>query len=157
MLPLRWGAYRQRFVVAAALVVAGGLLVQASSAYAELLLATGVAAHVVGWWILPGRGWPRLWSSILGALVMVLLLTGSGASAALLVPLAGWLFVRQRPAVAYLVLLLPLAAGIVLGQLFPQYGSGAIVTGCSAVVVIGAAWIARALAKRRQIPSQSRP
>lgn len=154
MLPLRWGGYRPRYVAAIALVIAGGLLVQATSAYATYLLVIGMAAHFLGWWILPGRGWRRFWMSLPSALVMMLLLTGGPSSAALVVPLAGWLYVRQRPARSYAVLLAPFAAGVILGQAFPHYGDGAIVVAVATAVLVGSAWLARLLANSRQIPRQ---
>jgi hypothetical protein len=154
-IPLRWGGYRARYLAAVALILAGGLLIQASSVYSQQFLAIGAAAHLTGWWILPGRGWRRLWASIPSVLVMILLLTGSPAFAALLVPLAGWLWLRQRPAGSYLALIAPLAAGILLGQAFPQYGSGAIVVTISGLVLVGSAWLARLLANNRQLPSRT--
>lgn len=154
-IPLRWGGYRARYLAAVVLILAGGLLVQASSVYSQQFLAVGAVAHLIGWWVLPSRGWRRLWSSIPSVLVMILLLTGGPAFAALVVPLAGWLWLRQRPARSYLALIAPLAAGILLGQAFPQYGSGAIVVSISGLVLVGAAWLARLLANNGQLPSRT--
>lgn len=153
-IPLRWGGYLGRYLAALTLILAGGLLVQATSAYATYLLVIGLAAHLLGWWILPSRGWRRLWASLLSAFVLVLLLTGGPSSAALVIPLAGWLFARERPARSYIVLVAPVAAGIVLGQAFPQYGYGAIVTAIAGVVLVGSAWLARLLANSGQTPRQ---
>ena len=154
LLPLRWGGYRARYLAALALVLAGALLAQATSAYATYFLVIGLAAHLLGWWILPSRGWRRLWASLLSAFVLVLLLTGGSSPGALVIPLAGWLFARQRPARSYIVLVAPAAAGIVLGQAFPQYGYGAIVITIAGAVLVGSAWLARLLANSRQIPRQ---
>jgi hypothetical protein len=153
LLPLRWGGYRSRYTAALTLLVAGGLLAQAASAYATYLLYAGLTAHLLGWWILPGRGWRRFWMSLPSALVMLVLLTGGPSSAALVVPLAGWLYVRQRPARCYLVLLAPFIAGVVLGQVFPQYGHGAVVVTVASAVLVGSAWLARLLANSGQTPS----
>ena len=153
-IPLRWGGYRARYLAALTLILAGGLLAQATSAYATYLLTIGLAAHLLGWWILPSRGGRRLWASLLSAFVLVLLLTGGPSSAALVIPLAGWLFARQRPARSYIVLVAPVAAGIVLGQAFPQYGSGAVVIAIAGAVLVGSAWLARLLANSRQTPRQ---
>lgn len=155
VLPLRWGGYRFRYVAALALVFAGGLLVQATSAYATYLLYIGMAAHVLGWWILPSRGWRRFWMSLLSATVMLVLLTGGPSSAALVIPLAGWLYLRQRRALCYLVLLAPFAAGVLLGQVFPQYGYGTIVIASAGAVLVGSAWLARLLANSGQTPSHT--
>jgi hypothetical protein len=154
-IPLRWGGYRARYLSAVALILAGGLLIQAASFYSQQFLVLGAAAHLAGWWILPGRGWRRLWASIPSIFVMILLLTGGPAFAALLLPLAGWLWLRQRPARSYLALIAPLATGILLGQAFPQYGSGAVAVTVSALVLVGSAWLARLLANGKQIPSHS--
>jgi hypothetical protein len=153
-IPLRWGGYLGRYLAALALIFTGGLLAQATSAYATYLLTIGVVAHLLGWWILPSRGWRRLWASLLSAFVLVLLLTGGASSAALVIPLTGWLFARQRPARSYVVLVAPVAAGIVLGQAFPQYGYGAIVTAIAGAVLVGSAWLARLLANSGQTPRQ---
>jgi len=154
-IPLRWGGYRARYLAAVALIFAGGLLIQAASFYSQQFLVIGAVAHLTGWWILPGRGWSRLWASIPSVFVMILLLTSGPAFAALLIPLAGWLWLRQRPARSYLALIAPLATGILLGQAFPQYGSGAIVVTISALVLVGSAWLARLLANGKQIPTHT--
>jgi hypothetical protein len=156
-IPLRWGGYRARYLTAVALLLAGGLLVQASSFYSQQFLVVGAAAHLAGWWILPGRGWRRLWASIPSVFVMILLLTGGPSFAALVIPLAGWLWLRQRPGLSYLALIAPVAAGILLGQAFPQYGSGGIVVTISTLVMVGSAWLARLLANNRQFPSHTGP
>ncbi len=153
LFPLRWGSYRFRYIAALSLLMAGGLVAQAASAYAAYLLYAGLAAHLLGWWMLPGRGWRRFWMSLPSALVMLALLTGGPSSAALVVPLAGWLYVRQRPARCYLVLLAPFAAGVILGQVFPQYGYGVIVVGIAMTVLVGSAWLARLIANSRQTSS----
>jgi hypothetical protein len=116
-----------------------------------------VGTHLLGWWILPGRGWRRFWMSLPSALVMLVLLTGGPSSASLVVPLAGWLYVRQRPARCYAVLLAPFAAGVILGQGFPQYGFGAIVLAAAGAVLVGSAWLARLLANSGRIPSHEGP
>jgi hypothetical protein len=155
LLPLRWGSYRWRYVAAVALLFAGGLLMQASSVYAGFFLTIGGAAHLAGWWIVPGRGWPRFWMSLPSVGIMVLLLTGGYAFVALVVPLLGWLLVRRRPALSYLAIVVPIVSGILLGQLFPQYGFGGIVVGISTAAMVLAAWIGRGLATSRRIPSNS--
>jgi hypothetical protein len=154
-LPLRWGGYRFRYISAIALLISGGLLVQATSAYATYLLYIGMAAHLLGWWIVPGRGWRRFWMSLPSALVMLVLLTGGPSSAALVVPLAGWLYVRQRPARCYPVLLAPFAAGVILGQAFPDYGYGVIVVTIALAALVGSAWLARLIANSGRTPSHT--
>ncbi|MHB1171965.1 MAG: hypothetical protein ACYCZY_05645 [Lacisediminihabitans sp.] len=154
LLALRWGSYRGRHLAGLLLLIGGGLLVQTSSAYTPYFLALGVSAHILGWWILPAPGWRRFWMAVPSTFVMILLLTGGVAPAALALPLAAWLYARQRPARSYPVLILPVLAGLLLGQTFPQYGFGAIVLSIAGVVLAGSAWIARFLASSRQIPSK---
>ncbi|MET4781171.1 hypothetical protein [Glaciihabitans sp. UYNi722] len=154
-IPLRWGGYRSRYLAALILILAGALLVQATSAYTDYFLTIGLAAHVLGWLILPGRGGRRLAAALPSALLVGLLLLGSIACVLLVVALAFWFLVRQRPAVSYLTMLLPLISGLVLGWLYPQYGDGGIVVGVSMVVIVGSAWLGQSIAKSRQIPSNT--
>lgn len=147
-LPLRWGSYRVRYVGAIALIVAGALVLQAGSVYADYLIVLGVGAHIAGWLILPARGASRAAVAIPSALLVGALLLGSVAAVLLVGPLAFWLLLRRRPGASYLAILLPVASGLVLAQLYPQYGDGAIVVGVSLVVLVGSAWIARWIAVR---------
>jgi hypothetical protein len=155
-LPLRWGGYRWRYAAAVALLLAGGLLVQAASVYAGYLLVGGLTAHIAGWIVLPARGLRRVAIALPSALAVGSLLFGSAGSILLVIPLAGWLYLRERPAIAYLVTVLPVLAGLLLGQLYPQYGQGAIVVAISALVLVASAWLGRSIAKSRPISSQSR-
>jgi hypothetical protein len=133
LLPLRWGTYRLRYIGAIVLILAGALVLQAGSAYADYL-------------ILPARGVRRAAVAVPSALLVGSLLIGSVAAVLLVAPLAFWLLVRQRPGRSYLATLLPLASGLVLAQLYPQYGHGAVVVAVSLVVIVGSAWIARWIA-----------
>ncbi len=149
LIPLRWGGYRSRYLSAVFLILAGALVLQAGSAYADYLIVLGVGAHVAGWLILPARGVPRAAVALPSALLVGSLLLGSVAAVLLVAPLAFWLMLRQRPGISYLATLLPLASGLVLAQLYPQYGDGAIVVAVSLVVIVAAAWIARWIAASR--------
>lgn len=162
LLPLRWGSYRARYLTATALVIAGALLVQATSVYAVFLLGAGFLAMIAGWLVLPSRGLRRLGVVIPAALASSAPLFGSAGAIALVVALAAWLYLRQRPGIAYLVLPLPVLSGVILAQLFPQYGDGLIVVAVSLVVVVASAWLAQSIArtrpaKTRPIPSKDRP
>lgn len=151
MLELRWGRYRPRYIGALVLILAGALVLQAGSAYADYLIAIGFVSHIAGWAILPARGSRRAAVAVPSALLVGSLLLGSVAAVLLVVPLAFWLMVRQRPARSYLATLLPLVSGLVLAQLYPQYGDGAIVVAVSLVVIVASTWIARAIALPRPI------
>jgi hypothetical protein len=148
-IPLRWGRYRPRYVAAVTLIVAGALVLQAGSAYADYLLLVGAFAHIAGWLILPARGARRAAIAVPSALLVGSLLLGSVAAVLLVGCLASWLYVRQRPALSYLATLLPVASGLILAPLFPQYGDGAIVVAVSLVVIVGATWLARSIARGR--------
>ena len=147
-LRLRWGNYRVRYFGAIALIVAGALVLQAGSAYADYLIVLGAGAHIAGWAILPARGASRAAVAVPSALLVGALLLGSVAAVLLVGPLALWLLVRQRPGASYLATLLPVVSGLVLAQFYPQYGDGVIVVGVSLVVIVGSAWIARGIAVR---------
>lgn len=154
--PLRWGAYRPRYVSALVLILAGGLLVQAASVYATYFIGIGLLAHILGWLLLPGIGVRRTVVAVPSAICAAGPLIGSIGSVLVVVCLLAWLWTRQRPAVAYLVLVFPVISSLVLAALYPQYGHGAVVVAVSLAVVVGSAWLARSVAKTRQIPSADR-
>ncbi len=135
-----------RLVSGLFLVFAGAAIVQLTSAYSLLALPTGVFVLVVGWCILPGIGWRRVLAATVGALTAMLLLNGAAAIVFLTAPLGAWLFLRQRPLLSYLVLVIPAMVAYVLAQEFAQYGWGGLVLSIAAVALAGSAWIARALA-----------
>lgn len=151
LLPLRWGRYRPRYLASVSLIVAGALVLQAGSAYADYLIVLGFGAHIAGWLILPGRGAHRAAVALPSAVLVGSLLLGSAAAVLLVGPLAFWLLLRQRPARSYLATVLPVASGLLLAQLYPQYGHGGIVVGVCLVVIAGAAWIARWIALPRSV------
>jgi hypothetical protein len=156
LLPLRWGRYRPRYLAAVVLVLAGALVMQAGSAYADYLILIGMVAHVAGWLILPARGARRAAVAIPSVLLVGSLLFGSIAAVLLVGPFAFWLSLRQRPAASYLAALLPLVSGLILAQLYPQYGDGAIVVFVSLIVVAASAWIARSIARSRVLTGRNR-
>ena len=69
--------------------------------------------------------------------------------------IVGWLWLRQRPARSYLVLVFPALSSYVLSLFFAQYGSGALVLFVSGLVIAGSAWLARFLAKWMPHPGDS--
>lgn len=156
-LPLRSGGYRSRLTIALVLLFAGALLVQATSVYTGYFLGIGITAHVAGWLLLPARGVRRVVIALPSALCVSALLIGPLASVLLVVPLVGWLWMRQRPGISYLVAILPVLSGRILGALFPQYGHGLIVVLVSVVVIVGCAWLAQTIARTRRILSPIPP
>lgn len=145
-LELRWGGYRLRYAASVALLFVGGLLIQLGSTYTLYFLVLGVLAHAAGWTIAPGRGGRRLIVAIPSLIAVSAPLIGSLGTALLVICLASWLWLRERPPITYLSCLLPVATGALMARLYPQYGDGGIVVGCCLVTLVGAAWIARALA-----------
>jgi hypothetical protein len=143
---LRWGSYRGRYLAGLALILVGAVVVQLTSAYSLMVLPLGLLLHITGWCIVPGIGRRRVSAAAASALMMVVLLNGALATAFLAIPLAAWLFVRQRPLVSYVVLAIPLLASIPLAQLFPDYGWGAVVLPIAGALLAGAAWLGRSLA-----------
>jgi hypothetical protein len=149
LLPLRWGGYRMRYLGAVVLLFSGGLLMQATSVYATAFLSGGALAHLLGWFILPGRGWRRVAVAVPATLGAAAPLIGSFGALLLPLCLLAWLWVRERPVRSYPVLLFPVISALVLSRLFPQYGDGATVVGVSLAVLVGSAWLGRAAAGGR--------
>ncbi len=143
---LRWGDYRLRYGLAVALLLVGGILIQLGSAYTLSFLVAGVVAHAAGWVVLPGLGDRRLVVAIPSLLGVSAPLIGPLGATLVVLCLAGWLWVRERPAISYLACLLPIAVGVAMALAYQQYGYGGIVAGGCLVVLVGAAWLARALA-----------
>jgi hypothetical protein len=152
---IRWGTYRGRYVAALALILGGGILVQTGSVYLPQVMLAGMGAHLVGWWILPGRGWRRVIVSLPSLTTVMLILNGAAAMVFLVIPLSGWLWLRHRPLPAFAVLVFPAAAGYLLTLNFAQYGSGALVLLICGAVVIGSAWLARSIAVALLVRSDS--
>ena len=97
--------------------------------------------------MLPARGSRRLWAFWPSLLACYLLLVGPQVLWILSVPLLGWLLVRERPLRCYLVLLLPIAAGIILAYSFHDAHAEPLAFGIAALVTVGSAWLAALLAK----------
>ena len=156
LIPLRWGSYRLRYVTALVLIIAGGLVVQAASVYAGYFLTIGIAAHIIGWLVLPARGVRRVIIALPSAIFASATLIGSAGSVLVVLCLLGWLWARQRPGLSYVVLVFPIISGVILTQLYPQYGHGGIVVAVSVVVVVGSAWLGSGIARSRRISSANR-
>ena len=146
-LPLRWGNYTDRYLGGLALIISSAVLLLATNTYTLPFLAIGTVAHVTGWLILPARGSRRLWAFWPSLLSCYVLLVGPQVLWILAVPLVGWLLVRERPLRCYLVLLFPIATGVILSYLFTDIHAEPLAFGIASFVVVGAAWLAAALAK----------
>jgi hypothetical protein len=133
-------------------IIAGFVVLDGSNTYAIPLLLVGTAANVTGWLILPGTGGRRLAVFFPALVTQWLLLTGPQSVWFMALPFLGWLFLRERPLRSYVTVLIVVAAGILFAKAFTDAHYEAMSYGLEAAVVIGSAWLARALAttKRRR-------
>jgi hypothetical protein len=164
-LPLHWGTYTGRYLAGLMLIIAGGIQLQGSNTYTLPLLLIGTTAHVVGWSILPARGWRRLIVVVPATAQIWILLTGPDSAWTFVVPYLCWMLVRHRPLICYLTVLLPLASGFIVARLFREYSGMLVTLAVSLLVFVIAAWIARLfaqfapylIAQSRSTPSKIRP
>jgi hypothetical protein len=145
LLPLRWGGYRERYLGGLTLIVGGGVAIAGSDTFALWLLWAGSIAHIVGWCIMPAAGWRRLVVALPSTISMWLLLPGPRYLVVLVLPYLGWLLVRHRPALAYPTAIFVLAGAILLGQVFSEYRDMIEVLSVEFAIMVGAAWVARAI------------
>ena len=92
----------------------------------------------------PAVGRPSCASRSLG--FTWLMLGGASFAWCFVVPLAAWLLVRLRPAICYVVLVLPIACGIVLSGVIADYSGSWISFTIGSLVTVAAAWAARGIA-----------
>ena len=160
--PLRWGTYADRYLAGLALIFAGTIGLQGANPYIIWLLLAGTVAVLVGWAILPARGWRRIVTMGPGMGAIWILLTGPQSVWSLTIPFVCWLVVRHRPLVSYVTLLLPLASGVILPGLVHEYSGMPRALAISAAVLIASAWLARLIAVqssrwgRRDLPLPSK-
>lgn len=155
LLPLRWGRYRDRWMLGL-LLIAGGLLHLQSADTGNLVpLITGSAAHVAGWLVMPAAGWRRIVPLAPSTLVVWLVLTGPASMWTLAIPFLCWLLVRHRPWRSALAVGPVLANGVLCATLFAEYRWMPVALALTAAVLVGSAWGARALA--RPVASIRRP
>ncbi len=145
-LPLHWGSYRPRLLFGLAAVILGTACIQLTSAYSLVFLLVGSLLQPAGWAVLPAPIGRRV-AVVLPVLGFTWLMLG-GASFAwcFVVPLAAWLLVRLRPAISYVVLVLPIVCGIILSGTIADYSGTWISFTVSSLVTIAAAWAARGIA-----------
>ncbi|MEJ1229941.1 MAG: hypothetical protein WDM88_03775 [Galbitalea sp.] len=156
-LRLRWGSYGDRYVAGLLYIVAGLVILLSTNTYTIGFLLVGTVTHTVGWFVLPATGRRRLlafWPSLLSAFF---LLTGPQILFVMAAPLLGWLIVRERPVRSYLVLLFPIAVGIVLAYSFHTNHDEPLAFGIESATVVASAWLARFLAGTRRAPLPAAP
>jgi hypothetical protein len=147
-IPLRWGTWSGRSWGGLSLVIGGGAAIAGSSAanpYTLFLAAAGIAAHLIGWSVLPAKGWRRVVIMAPSLIAMASLLAGPAYLTMLVVPLLGWLLLRARPLRVWPMAAFVVAAGVVLRQVFPDYTGMLTASGIALFVAVGCAWAARAV------------
>ena len=155
MLSLRWGTYRGRYLAGLLLIVGGAVQLQGSNTWTLPLLLIGTTAHVVGWSIMPARGWRRMLVIVPATVQIWLLLSGPASVWMFVIPYLGWMLVRHRPARSYLTVLLPLANGFIIPQFSMEYSGMPVALAVSMMVFVSSAWFARLIAVSAQTPSIS--
>lgn len=147
-LPLRWGRYEDRYLWGLILVIAGGAALQGANTYTNFYLLQATTAFVVGWSILPSRGWRRILVILPATTQIWLLLTGPFAVWTFVLGYLSWLLVRHRPLRSYLTVVFPLANGFVLPNFFTDYSMMLPALVVSLGVCVVSAWMARLLAAK---------
>jgi hypothetical protein len=147
---LRWGTYRGRYLGGLAYIVAGLVLLPATNTYTVIFLLIGTVAHTAGWLVLPSTGARRLWAFWPSLISVWLLLTGPQILFVMAAPLLGWLIVRQRPARSYVVLIFPIAVGVMLARTFHSNHDEPLAFAIEGATVVASAWLARYLSGTRR-------
>ncbi len=153
LIPLRWGSYRVRLVTGVVAIVVGVASVLFTSTYTLPFLAVGITLQCAGWIVLPATGWRRLVVVMPCVLVSCMMLAGADFAIFTSLFLFAWLLVRQRPALSWLTLILPLGVGFICSQSFDSYEQNWAVFALSGSSAIAGAWCAVALA--RTLPARS--
>ncbi len=149
-IPLRWGTYEDRYLGGLLFIIAGLVILPATNTYTVIFLLVGTAAHTTGWFVLPSTGARRIWAFWPSLLATWFLLVGPQILAVMVLPLLGWLLVRQRPLRSYVVLVFPVAVGVALANTFHSNHDEPMAFGIESAVVVGCAWLARFLAGTRR-------
>ncbi|CAO1653334.1 hypothetical protein I6E68_04010 [Salinibacterium sp. NSLL150] len=145
-LPLKWGHYADRYYAGLVLIIAGAMHLQGANNYTLIILLIGTTSTVVGYSIMPAKGWRRMIVALPAVTQIWLMLTGPMSMWTLVIPLLCWLIVRHRPLISYLALALPIANGIILPRFYQEYSQMPQALAISFVVLVAAAWLARLIA-----------
>jgi len=159
-IPLTWGTYTERYIAGLVLIIGGAVQIQGANTWALSVIVIGGIAHILGWAILPAQGWRRIVAVVPSVGGVFVVLAGPNVVVVLAVVLACWVLVRQRPARSYVVVLLPVASGLVFSQTMREYSGMPAALLISAIVLFGSAWLARLIAVSAptgsRIPSEVR-
>jgi hypothetical protein len=146
---LRWGTYESRYLGGILYLAAGTAILLSTNTYTIGFLLLGTLAHCFGWAILPATGARRLWAFWPSLLAIWLMLTGPQILFVMTATLLCWLLVRERPLRCYVVLLFPIASGVIMAYSFHSNHDEPLALAIESVVVVASAWMARELAKPR--------
>ncbi len=140
--PTAWGRPRARYLTGLGLIMLGVAATVFTSTYSMFFLLIGPSLHLLGWLLMPGALWRRLVVLLPCLLAGLTLLGGPDFAGAFAVLLAGWLLVRNRPLVAYPVLLLPIGASFLIKAFLHGYAQNWVGDLVGTVTVIASAWLA---------------
>ena len=149
-IPLRWGTYQSRYLGGLLYLIAGTVILISTNTYTIGFLLLGTLAHCFGWAILPATGARRLWAFWPSLLGIWLMLTGPQILFVMTATLLGWLLVRERPLRAYVVLLFPIASGVIMAYSFHSNHAEPLAFAIETAIVVTSAWLARLLATTRR-------
>jgi hypothetical protein len=144
-IPLRFGTYEGRYLGGLLYIVGGAAILLSTNTYTIGFLLLGTLAHCFGWAVLPASGSRRLWAFGPSLLAIWLMLTGPQILFVMAAVLLGWLLVRERPLRAYVVLIFPIASGVIMAYSFHSNHAEPLALAVESVVVVASAWLARLL------------
>ncbi|MDH6237952.1 hypothetical protein [Cryobacterium sp. CG_9.6] len=144
LIPPRYGWRRapERLSIGLLVVCVGVGATSLSSTYSLWFLAIGPLLQGIGWLMLPSALWRRLVVLLPCLLAGVVLLSGVEFVGAFAVLLAGWLLVRGRPTLTYVVLLLPIAASVGVKILLGNYEQNLLALVIGTIATVAGAWLA---------------
>ena len=149
LLALRWGTYTGRYLGGLALIVSGTIGLQGANANFGIPMLFGTLAHAAGWWIMPAAGWRRVWVVLPSLASILILLIGPAGIAALAVSFGGWLLVRHRPAVTFVLVPVLFTVGVLLRGVFSEYSGMLPALGIMGGLIVASSWLARLAAGSR--------
>jgi hypothetical protein len=148
-IPLRWGTYESRYVGGILYLVAGVAILLSTNTYTIGFLLVGTVAHCFGWAVLPARGSRRLWAFWPSLIATFFMLTGPQILFVMALTLLGWLLVRERPLRSFVVLVFPVASGVIMAYSFHSNHDMPLGLAVETAVTVASAWLARYLAATR--------
>ncbi|WEO76689.1 hypothetical protein BJQ94_15185 [Cryobacterium sp. SO2] len=143
---VRWGNPRWRYGVGLVTIVLGAAATNLTSTYSLWFLLLGPLVQLVGWMILPGALWRRLFVLLPCLVAALVLVAGPDFMGAFAVLLAGWLFARHRPPLSYLAVVPVIVLSFVLKGALNEYGQNWIGLVSGTLTTVACAWLGRALA-----------